>query len=347
MSTLPGPAHVTLRPARQLLLDKRFQRGEPAQGQRDHVTANVTGTILHEKQVRRGPKLGPPERLETGETIKIHHGTNSLPLRCCLVIEPSCCQHAVSIGETVFDKRAAERLAKRFAMRRADRLFQIIQVLRRTRKPLTADAIAAELETSKRTVYRDIATLIGQRVPIRGEAGMGYILEKGFDLPPLMLTPDEIEAAVLGAQWVAGHADPVLARAADDLIAKIAETVPERLRPFVLEPASRARPVWKKEPDRIDMVRTRTQIHEGRKITLRYRDEQGRDSERTIWPIAIGYLEAVRLLAAWCELRHDFRSFRTDRVIEADYLGERYPERRDVLRAKWRQSLVWERPGDN
>ena len=110
-------------------------------------------------------------------------------------------------------------------MRRADRLFQIIQVLRRTRKPLTADAIAAELETSKRTIYRDIATLMGQRVPIRGEAGMGYILEKGFDLPPLMLTPDEIEAAVLGAQWVAGHADSTLARAAEDLMAKIADTV--------------------------------------------------------------------------------------------------------------------------
>src|SRR5882672_10813400 len=108
---------------------------------------------------------------------------------------------------------------KRRPMRRADRLFQIIQVLRRTRKPLT-----------------------GQRVPIRGEAGMGYILEKGFDLPPLMLTPDEIEAAVLGAQWVAGHADTALSRAAHDLIAKIADTVPERLRPFVLEPASRARP---------------------------------------------------------------------------------------------------------
>ena len=163
-------------------------------------------------------------------------------------------------------------------MRRADRLFQIIQVLRRTRKPLTADAIAAELETSKRTIYRDIATLIEQRVPIRGEAGMGYILEKGFDLPPLMLTPDEIEAAVLGAQWVAGHADPVLARAAQDLMAKIADTVPERLRPFVLEPASRARPAWNREPDRIDMVRTRAQIHEGKKIALRYRDEHGRDS---------------------------------------------------------------------
>jgi len=231
-------------------------------------------------------------------------------------------------------------------MRRADRLFQIIQVLRRTRKPLTADAIAAELETSKRTIYRDITTLMEQRVPIRGEAGVGYILEKGFDLPPLMLTTDEIEAAVLGAQWVAGHADEALSRAAADLISKIAETVPERLRPFVLEPASRARPGWRKEPDCLDMGRTRTQIHEGRKIALRYRDEHGRDSERTIWPIAIGYLEAVRLLAAWCELRRDFRSFRTDRVIDAVYLEEKYPERRDLLRAKWRRSLVWEAPSD-
>ena len=112
----------------------------------------------------------------------------------------------------------------------------------------------------------------------------------------------------------------------------------------MLEPASGARPNWRREPDRIDMARTRSQIHEGRKIALRYRDEHGRDSERTIWPIAIGYHEAVRLLAAWCELRKDFRSFRTDRVIDADYLDEKYPERRDVLRAKWRQSMVWERP---
>src|SRR5215510_10804500 len=150
-------------------------------------------------------------------------------------------------------------------MRRADRLFQIIRVLRRSRRPLPADAIAAALETSKRPVYRDIATLSGQRVPIRGEAGMGYILEKGFDLPPLMLTPDEIEAAVLGAQWVASNADPVLPRAAEDLKAKIADTVPERLRPFVLEPAIRSRRAWNKEPDRIDMVRTRTQSHECKK----------------------------------------------------------------------------------
>src|SRR5512143_1539734 len=123
-------------------------------------------------------------------------------------------------------------------MRRADRLFQIIQVLRRTRRPVTADARAAELETSKRTIYRDIADLMARRFPIRGEAGVGYVLDGGYDLPPLMLTPDEIEAAVLGAQWVAGRGDTALARAAEDLMAKIADTVPERLRPFVLEPAS-------------------------------------------------------------------------------------------------------------
>src|SRR4029077_18843759 len=99
-------------------------------------------------------------------------------------------------------------------VRKADRLFQIIQILRRARRqPITAEAIAAELETSKRSVYRDIATLMGQRVPIRGEAGMGYVLEAGFDLPPLMLTPDEIEAAMLGAQFVASRGDPALGRA--------------------------------------------------------------------------------------------------------------------------------------
>lgn len=224
-------------------------------------------------------------------------------------------------------------------MRRADRLFQIIQILRRTRRPTTADEIAAELETSKRTVYRDVADLMAQRVPIRGEAGIGYVLENGFDLPPLMLTPDEIEAAVLGAQWVAAHGDPALVRAAQDLTAKIAATVPERLRPYVLEPATRSVPSWKNEPDRIDMAQLRATIHAGRKIALTYSDEQGRQTARKIWPVTVGYYEAVRMLIAWCELRGDFRNFRTDRVVAAEFLEERYPERPAILRAKWRRSL--------
>ncbi len=228
-------------------------------------------------------------------------------------------------------------------MRRAERLFQIIQILRRARGPITADAIAVELETSKRSVYRDIAALMGQRAPIRGEAGLGYVLEDGYDMPPLMLTPDEIEAAVLGAQWVAGRGDPALARAAEDLIAKIASAVPETLRPHVLEPAGRAFNSWNVQPDSIDMGQVRASIRTGCKIVLDYRDEQGRPSLRTIWPVTVGYMETVRLLIAWCELRRDFRTFRTDRVAGAEFLNERFPERPAVLRTKWRKYMEIER----
>lgn len=219
-------------------------------------------------------------------------------------------------------------------MRRADRLFQIIQVLRRASRPVTADAIAAELETSRRTVYRDIATLMGQRVPIRGEAGLGYVLDGGFDLPPLMLTSDEIEAAVLGAQWVAARGDPALARAARDLIAKIAATVPERLRTVVLEPAVASPPVWDLKIETVDMARVRAWIHAGRKLRLRYADEQGRETIRVIWPCLVGYRETTRLLMAWCETREDFRTFRTDRVVDAEFLDDRYPGRPAVLRQR-------------
>jgi predicted DNA-binding transcriptional regulator YafY len=236
-------------------------------------------------------------------------------------------------------------------MRRADRVFQIIQILRRARGPITADVMATELETSKRTVYRDVATLIGQQVPIRGEAGTGYVLDNGFDLPPLMLTPDEIEAAVLGAQWVSSRADPALAKAAQDLIAKIRSAVPERLRPYVLEPASASVPAWQQQPDGLDMARLRAQIHAGRKVALRYRDESGRDSVRTVWPVTIGYFDTVRHIIGWCELRQDFRSFRTDRVTGAEFLLDRYPERPAALRAKWRRMMearhCEERPRDS
>lgn len=222
-------------------------------------------------------------------------------------------------------------------MRRADRLFQIIQILRRGKRPVTADAIAEELETSKRTVYRDIADLIGQRAPIRGEAGVGYILEDGFDLPPLMLTPDEIEAAVLGAQMVAARGDPVLRRAAEDLIAKIGLVIPENLRPLVVEPATRAAPNRNAVPDNIDMASVRQAIRAGCKVVLTYRDEQERETGRTVWPFAIGYYETTRLVMAWCEMRQDFRSFRTDRVSGAVFTEDRYPDRPASLRARWRR----------
>lgn len=220
-------------------------------------------------------------------------------------------------------------------MRRADRLFQIIQLLRRSSKPVTAQAIAAELETSKRSVYRDIAALMGQRVPIRGEAGVGYVLDGGFDLPPLMLTSDEVEAAVLGAQWVAGRADPALARAARDLIAKIAATVPETMRPHVLEPVVATPPAWNNMAETLDMGRVRAAIRAGRKVAIDYVDEQDRATQRVIWPFLAAYRDTTRMLIAWCELRDDFRTFRADRVRGAEFLDDRYPMRPAVLRARW------------
>ena len=205
---------------------------------------------------------------------------------------------------------------------------------------MTAAALAAELETSKRSVYRDMAALIGRRVPIRGEAGLGYVLDKGFDLPPLMLTSDEVEAAVLGAQWVAGHGDAALARAARDLIAKIAVTVPDNLQPFIADAAARTPPGWKIPPDGLDVAQARAWIRSGRKIALRYRDSEDRETDRVIWPVAVGYHDAVRTLIGWCEMRGNFRSFRIDRVLSASFLEERYPARPAALRAKWLASLA-------
>lgn len=224
-------------------------------------------------------------------------------------------------------------------MRRADRLFRIIQILRRARMPVTAIDMASELETSLRTVYRDIAQLMADRVPIRGEAGIGYVLEGGFDMPPLMLTPDEIEAAMLGAQWVQNRADPALARAAADLVAKIAAVVPEHLRPILLEPTLTSLTHRKVENDAIDMARVRTSIRAQGKISLAYRDEDGHQTSRVIWPIAVSYWESVRVIVGWCELRNGFRHFRTDRVLAAEFLEQRYPTQRARLRTAWKKEL--------
>ncbi len=220
-------------------------------------------------------------------------------------------------------------------MRRADRLFQIIQILRRSTRPVTAAALAEELEISKRTVYRDVADLIGQRVPIEGEAGLGYLLASDYDMPPLMLTPDEIEAVMLGAQWVAGRSDKILSNAARDVVAKIAAVVPERLRPFIVEPSVGAKPTIGEPEERVDTSMLRSAIRNGVKLRLRYRSEANEETERTVWPVILGYAETSRLLVAWCELRQGFRHFRTDRIIEAEMLDERNGLRQGELRRRW------------
>jgi predicted DNA-binding transcriptional regulator YafY len=237
-------------------------------------------------------------------------------------------------------QRGSLRRAEGKPMRRADRLFRIIQVLRRKRRPVTAQEIALELEASARTIYRDIAQLMADRVPIRGEAGVGYVLEGGFDMPPLMLTPDEIEAAMLGAQWVMDRADPALSRAASDLIAKIGVVVPEHLRPILMEPALAAPKRYPNVADTIDMSRVRAAIRAQGKIALVYRDENERESRRTIWPIAVSYWETVRLIVAWCEMRKAFRHFRTDRVVAAEFLEARYTTARAKLRGEWKKEIL-------
>ncbi|MFT4181980.1 MAG: YafY family protein [Rhizobium sp.] len=222
-------------------------------------------------------------------------------------------------------------------MRRADRLFQIIQILRRNTRPVTAADIAEELEVSKRTVYRDIGDLIGQRVPISGEAGFGYVLDSAYDMPPLMLTPDEIEAVILGAQWVAGHSDTLIANAARDVIVKIAAAVPENLRPFIDEPSIGVRLGSRPPTEIIDVADIREAIRQRRKLALCYRAENGEITDRIVWPVILGYAESHRMLVAWCELRQAFRHFRCDRITTAILCDETTGLRAGELRRRWQQ----------
>lgn len=227
-------------------------------------------------------------------------------------------------------------------MRRGDRLFEVIEILRRARRPVPASAIAAELEVCKRTVYRDVAALMAQRVPIRGEAGVGYVLEAGFHMPPLMLTADEIEAAVLGAQWVQTRGEPDMRRAAASLVAKIEAIAPEDLHSFFAQPVTGVAPVDTPQ-EVLSSADIRAAIRRQKKIRLKYRDDRGSMTERTVWPVLLGYRDQGRILAAWCELRSGFRYFRTERITYAQILEDRVPKRLSQLRADWDRAMAAER----
>jgi predicted DNA-binding transcriptional regulator YafY len=220
-------------------------------------------------------------------------------------------------------------------MRRADRLLRIIQILRRHRRPVRGQVIADEVEVSLRTLYRDIADLITDGVPIRGEAGIGYVLGEGYDVPPLMFNADELEAIMLGLRWVSRRGDSDLARAALDTTAKIGAVLPQALKPLLFDSGLLAPPVYTKLADNVDVSSLRQAVREQRKVELVYRDDNGKESERVIWPIGIAYFDAQRLVIAWCELRQDFRSFRTDRMMKATVRQEKYQERRKVLLKRW------------
>ncbi len=221
-------------------------------------------------------------------------------------------------------------------MRRTERLFQIIQVLRRSRAPVTGTALAQELEISLRTLYRDMAELIAQRVPIRGEAGTGYVLEEGYDLPPLMLTADELQAAALGAQWVAARGDDALARGAKDLIAKLAQVAPNPLQAVVLDSGLAPVSFRERKKDSCDVSLIRGAIRNRYKVEIEYQDAESKASTRIIWPFLLAYTEEVRIICGWCELRGDFRHFRTDRVRQIRVIQTKYPRSIAKLHSDWK-----------
>ncbi|HEV7252609.1 MAG TPA: YafY family protein [Mesorhizobium sp.] len=220
-------------------------------------------------------------------------------------------------------------------MRKASRLFEIIQMLRAAKRPLTAGSMAEVLEVTTRSVYRDIAALQAMRVPIEGERGLGYILRPGFHLPPLMFSIEETEALIVSLALLERTADAGLKEAAHGVARKIAAAVPLPLRRVFETSALHAWGTVMPPPPGVDLGLLRQTIREERKLFLRYRDGEGRATERTVRPLALIYYSEMANLVAWCELRGEVRQFRAERVEHAEALAEHFSGEGDRLRRLW------------
>jgi predicted DNA-binding transcriptional regulator YafY len=220
-------------------------------------------------------------------------------------------------------------------MSRAARLLDLVQLLRQHRMPVAGQVLADTLGISIRTLYRDIATLQAQGAEILGEPGLGYVLRPGFMLPPLMFSIDEIEALVLGSRWVAVRADDRLGAAGSSALAKIAAVLPPDLRDEVDAGSLLVAP-GESHKATIDLAVVRKAIRNERKLAFSYRDAEGVESRRVVWPFAISFFDNARIIAAWCELRQDFRHFRVDRVLAMVTTDERYPRRRAAMLKEWK-----------
>lgn len=208
-------------------------------------------------------------------------------------------------------------------MRRADRLFNLVQLIR-GRRLSTAYFLAGRLGVSERTVYRDVAALQHQGVPIEGEAGVGYRLGAGFDLPPLMFTPREANALVASLRMAQAWLDPGMAADAEAALGKIFSVLPSAARV-----AAESLPLYAPqiEPDlgtQKNLQLLREAVQARRKVRVDYRDAAGQTSQRVLWPLGCFYWGAVWTLGAWCEMRQDFRGFRLDRMTSPDLLEETY-----------------------
>ncbi|MBO9628930.1 MAG: YafY family transcriptional regulator [Shinella sp.] len=223
-------------------------------------------------------------------------------------------------------------------MSRSERLFDLLQALRRHRRPVSGKALAEETGVSLRTLYRDIASLQAQGADIEGEPGVGYVLKPGFLLPPLMFSAEEIEALVLGTRWVADRADSHLSGAARNALARIAAVLPADLRNELDTSPLLVGPGAKLPADSIDIALLRTAIRMERKLAITYRSGSGEASARIIWPFALSFFDHARVVIGWCELRESLRHFRTDRIETADVLDIRYPRRRQAMLRAWREA---------
>jgi predicted DNA-binding transcriptional regulator YafY len=222
-------------------------------------------------------------------------------------------------------------------MSRTERLMDLLESLRRRKYAVSARVLAVELETSLRTVYRDIATLQAQGVPVEGEAGVGYLLRSGYTVPPLMFTPEELEALVLGARWVVDRADGRLGLAARNGLAKIRAVVPPALQDELDSSALLIPSQPRLSVDEALVEALRTAIRLNRKMDITYRDLAEKLTRRIVWPFALAFYDQVLVFAAWCETRADFRHFRVDRVETWSLTEEPCPRRRSDLLREWRE----------
>lgn len=221
-------------------------------------------------------------------------------------------------------------------MSRAQRLLDLIQLLRQHRRAVAGAVLADELGISLRTLYRDIETLKAQGAHIDGEAGVGYVLRPGFMLPPLMFSEEEIEALVLGSRWVSERADGSLGKAARGVLAKIGAVLPDDLKNSIDSSGLLIGPGESIAAGDAELAAIRQAIRAEYAMHIAYADEQGSVTERTVWPVALAFYDRVRVVVAWCEFREDYRHFRTDRITALDVTSRRYPRRRAALFKEWR-----------
>lgn len=209
-------------------------------------------------------------------------------------------------------------------MRRADRLFQIIQLMRGRRRAVTARQIAEHLEVSERTIYRDIRDLVASGTPIEGEAGIGYSLRRAYDLPPLMFDADEVEALMLGARLVAAYGDANLRRAAASVVSKVEVVLPAQMKARLAESSLFVANIDRGTNE--DLLAIRVAIQSRQKLRIRYEDREGEGTERVIRPLGAFFWGRRWTVTAWCELRQDVRNFRLDRIAEVEPTGDTFEE---------------------